>query len=210
MEVEQVETWLGVLSIFLGYWLGSIPSAYILLRLTRGADIRTMGSGNVGALNAYQQSGPVVGVAVLLADVSKGVLAVFVPLWLGAPDWARYGSAVSVVAGHTWPVFLRFRGGKGAATILGVGLALAPPLAAIALVPVIVAALTIKNVVIGVAVGFVLFNVLTIATGEPWPLIAVLLALTLGVVGNYLARSFGQIAAAIRQRRWRSVVFRDQ
>ena len=72
-----METWLAVLSIFLGYILGSIPSAYILVRLTRKTDIRTLGTGNVGALNAYQQMGPVAGIAILIADVSKGVVAVF-------------------------------------------------------------------------------------------------------------------------------------
>ena len=207
LEVMQVETWLAVLSIFLGYLLGSIPSAYILVRLTRKADIRTLGTGNVGALNTYQQLGPAAGIAILIADVSKGMVAVFLPLWIGAPDWARYGSAIAAVVGHTWPVFLSFRGGKGAATILGVALALAPPLAAIAVVPLVVATLTIRNVVIGVAAGFILFNVLTIVTGEPWSLIAVCLGLTFFVVGNYLVRTLRHTLTAIRQRRWHSVVY---
>ena len=202
-----METWLAVLSIFLGYLLGSIPSAYILVRLTRKADIRTLGTGNVGALNTYQQLGPAAGIAILIADVSKGMVAVFLPLWIGAPDWARYGSAIAAVVGHTWPVFLSFRGGKGAATILGVALALAPPLAAIAVVPLVVATLTIRNVVIGVAAGFILFNVLTIVTGEPWSLIAVCLGLTVFVVGNYLVRTLRHTLTAIRQRRWHSVVY---
>ncbi len=202
-----METWLAVLSIFLGYLLGSIPSAYILVRLTRKADIRTLGTGNVGALNTYQQLGPAAGIAILIADVSKGMVAVFLPLWIGAPDWARYGSAIAAVVGHTWPVFLSFRGGKGAATILGVALALAPPLAAIAVVPLVVATLTIRNVVIGVAAGFILFNVLTIVTGEPWSLIAVCLGLTFFVVGNYLVRTLRHTLTAIRQRRWHSVVY---
>ena len=202
-----METWLAVLSIFLGYLLGSIPSAYILVRLTRKADIRTLGTGNVGALNTYQQLGPAAGIAILIADVSKGVVAVFLPLWMGEPDWARYGSAIAAVIGHTWPVFLNFRGGKGAATILGVALALAPPLAAISVVPLVVAALAIRNVVIGVAVGFILFNVLTIVTGEPWSLIAVCLLLTFFVVGNYLVRTLRHTLTAIRQRRWHSAVY---
>ena len=206
-EVTQLETWLAVLSIFLGYILGSIPSAYILVRLTRKTDIRTLGTGNVGALNAYQQMGPVAGIAILAADVSKGVVAVFLPLWIGAPDWARYGSAIAAVIGHTWPVFLNFRGGKGAATILGVGLAFAPPLAAISVIPLVVAILTIRNVVIGVAVGFILFNVLIVVTGQPWPLIGVCLVLTLFVVGNYLVRTLRHMVTAIRQRRWHSVVY---
>ena len=207
LEVEALDSWMAGLGILLGYALGSIPSAYIVLRLTRGVDIRTVGTGNVGELNAYHQLGPAMAAAVLVADVSKGVIAVFLPLWLGAPDWARYGSTISVVVGHNWPVFLNFRGGKGASTILGVGLALAPPLAAISLLPVIVGALAIRNVVVGVAAAFVLFNVLTIATGEEWSLIVVCLGLTLGVMGNYVAKSLRQIASAVRRRRWRSMVY---
>ena len=204
-----METVLAVLGIFLGYLLGSIPSAYILLRLVRRGDIRTMGTGNVGALNAYQQLGPAAGIAILVADVSKGVIAVFLPLWIGAPDWARFGGAAAVIVGHTWPVFLGFRGGKGAATILGVGLALAPPLAAIALAPVVLGALVIRNVVIGVAIAFVLYIALTIATGKSWEFVAVCLALILGVVGNYLAHTLRESVAAFRRKRWRSIVYRE-
>ena len=204
-----MESGLGVIGIVLGYLLGSIPSAYILLRAARGVDIRATGTGNVGALNIYQQLGMAGGIGVLVADVSKGVIAVFLPLWMGAPDWASYGSAATVVIGHNWPIFLKFRGGKGAATLLGVGLALAPLLAAIAIAPVIVALVTTKNMVIGVMLGFLLFNILTFTTGEPLPLAAVLLALTLGVIGNYVTNSLGQIGMAIRQRRWRSVVYRE-
>lgn len=184
---EALEAWLAVLFIFLGYLMGSIPSAYILMRLAKGVDIRATGTGNVGALNVYQQRGAAAGVAVLATDISKGVLAVLLPSLIGLPDWASYGSAFSVVVGHNWPVYLKFRGGKGAATILGVGLAFAPYLAGIALAPTIVLVLAMRNVVTAAAFGFILFNILTIATGEPWPLVAVCLALTVGVVGSYLA-----------------------
>ena len=88
------------------------------------------------------------------------------------------------MAGHNWPVFLGFRGGKGAATTLGVGLGLAPVLAAISFAPVILSVVAIRKVVIGVAGAFVLFNVLTIATSESWALIGTGLGLTGLVVGN--------------------------
>ena len=209
-----MEALLTVVAILLGYLLGSIPSAYCLVRLVKGTDIRKVGTGNVGALNTYQQLGPVGAVAVLLADVAKGVVAVFLPAWIGAPDWARYGCAFSVVSGHTWPVFLKFQGGKGAATVLGVGLGLAPILAAVSLVPVIICTLAIRNVVIGVALAFFLFNILTISlsatTGEPpWALTGVCLALTVAVVGNYVAKSLPQLVGAIRRRRWRSMAYLD-
>ncbi len=200
---------LAVVAILLGYLLGSVPSAYILLRLIKNTDIRTTGSGNVGALNTYQQLGPIGGIGVLLADVSKGVLAVYLPMWMGAPDWAGYGSAVSVVAGHTWPLFLGFRGGKGAATALGVGLALAPIPVAIGLVPVIIFGLAIRNIVIGVVIGIVLVNTVAIITGESWALVVTFLVLTSLLAGNYLARTINQTVAAIHQKRWGRMVFRE-
>ena len=80
---------LAVVAILLGYLLGSVPSAYILLRLVKRIDIRTTGSGNVGALNTYQQLGPIGGIGVLLADVSKGVLAVYLPMWIGRTRLGR-------------------------------------------------------------------------------------------------------------------------
>ena len=202
-----MDVWLAALSIFLAYLLGSIPSSYILLRLVRGVDIRTVGTGNAGALNTYQQLGAPAALAVLAADVSKGVPAVLLPTWIGAPNWASYCSAGAVVMGHNWPVFLNFRGGKGAATIVGVGLALAPLLVAISLLPVVMIVLGIRNVVVAAAFGFVLFNILTVATGEPLTLVAVCIALTVGVTSNYLPNSFRQISNAIRQRRWRNMVF---
>ena len=204
-----MEVGLGILGITLGYSLGSVPSAYLAARAAGRADIRSVGTGNVGALNTYQEMGLAAGLAVLAADVAKGVVAVLLPDWLGAPDWASYGAAVAVVAGHTWPATLGFRGGKGAATLLGVGLALAPLLALISLIPVIAAVAAVRNIVIGVALALLLFNVLTFATGEPLGLALVCLALTLGVVGNYLSRTIAQTLSAIRRKRWRSMVFPD-
>ena len=198
---------LAVILILVGYLLGSVPFAYLTARLVGGGDIRKLGTGNVGALNVYENAGIAAGVAVLAADVAKGALAVLIPVWAGTPDWASYAAGASAVAGHNWPVFLGFRGGKGAATILGVGLALAPYLALIALVPIVIAVATIRNIVVGVAVGFLLFNILTIATGEPWSLVGVCIALSMLVVGGYFAKTFGQMARALRQRRWRNLVW---
>ena len=118
------------------YLLGSVPTAYIMVRLVTGHDIRRLGSKNVGALNTYQQVGTWRAVPVLIVDAGKGVLAVLVPIWLGAPHWTVLATTTLVVAGHNWPVFLGFRGGKGASAIFGVSLALVPVLTLITLVPV--------------------------------------------------------------------------
>ena len=145
-----MEATLNAVLILVGYLLGSVPFAYLTVRVVSGQDIRKTGSGNVGALNVYQNAGLAAGIGVLAADAAKGALAVLVPVWFGAPDWVSYASAAAAVAGHNWPVFLRFRGGKGAATILGIGLALAPFLALISLAPILVALVAIRNMVVGV------------------------------------------------------------
>jgi glycerol-3-phosphate acyltransferase PlsY len=113
-------------AIITGYLLGSIPFAYIVARLRKGVDIRDVGGGNVGALNTWRQIGPVFGLSVLALDIIKGVLAVFIARWLGLTVAWVCAAGFAAVVGHNWPVFIKFRGGKGAATVLGVLVALTP------------------------------------------------------------------------------------
>ena len=94
------------------YLLGSVPTAYIMVRLVTGNDIRCLGSRNVGTLNTYHQLGTWDAMPVLLVDAGKGALAVLVPAWLGAPHWTVFFTTALVVGGHNWPVFLNFQGGK--------------------------------------------------------------------------------------------------
>ncbi len=108
-----------------GYCLGSIPFGLLLTRATGGGDIRTIGSGNIGATNVLRTGRKGVAAATLLLDAGKGVLAV----WLGQRFGGEAGmlaGAVGAFAGHVHPVWLGFRGGKGVATLLGISLALAP------------------------------------------------------------------------------------
>jgi glycerol-3-phosphate acyltransferase PlsY len=114
------------LAIIIGYILGSIPFAYIIARMKKDVDIREVGGGNVGALNTYREIGPVYGLAVLATDILKGVFAVMIGRWMGLdPVWFATAGFAAVI-GHNWPVFLKFRGGKGAATVIGVLVALTP------------------------------------------------------------------------------------
>jgi len=120
-----------VISLALGaYVLGSVPTAYILVRWMEGEDIRDVGSRNVGALNAYNRTGAWAGLLVLVVDTEKGVLAVAAPRLLGVDASVLFITTPLVVAGHNWPVFLQFKGGRGILTALG-GLALMVPVAAI-------------------------------------------------------------------------------
>ncbi|MBN2238832.1 MAG: glycerol-3-phosphate 1-O-acyltransferase PlsY [Dehalococcoidales bacterium] len=115
-----------IAAIVIAYLLGSIPFAYIASRLSKGVDIREVGGGNMGALNVMREIGAAAGYAVWLADIVKGMLAVLTARWMGLDlPWLLATGFASVI-GHNFPVFLKFRGGKGGATIMGVLLALVP------------------------------------------------------------------------------------
>ena len=115
-----------VIAVVTGYFLGSIPSAYIAGRLKKGADIRKIGGGNMGALNVIREIGWLTGSLVLFSDLCKGILAILIARWLGLQLLWVLIAGFAAVVGHNWPVFLKFRGGKGGATIMGVLLALVP------------------------------------------------------------------------------------
>ena len=188
------------------YLVGSVPTAYILVRLVKGVDLREVGTKNVGALNTYHQIGAGAALLVLVVDAGKGALAVGVPLWADAPDWALFPTTLLVVAGHNWPVFLGFRGGKGAAAILGVSLALMPWLTLIALPPAALVTLLLRNVVLGSAFGFVLLNTLLVVTGQGPQTVAICLLLTVLVTATYLFAIREHIADSVRTRQWRHLV----
>lgn len=114
------------LALLLGYALGSIPFGLLLTRWGGAGDIRTIGSGNIGTTNVLRTGRKDLAAATLLLDAGKGAAAVFAAeaLWPGTGMWAGLGALV----GHIYPLWLKFRGGKGVATMLGVAAALAWPL----------------------------------------------------------------------------------
>jgi acyl phosphate:glycerol-3-phosphate acyltransferase len=105
--------------VLLAYLMGAIPTGLIVARI-RGVDIQRAGSGNIGATNVARSVGPWAGIIVMLVDPLKGVLAVTVPTQLGLDPWWVSAAALAAVVGNGFNVFLRFRGGKGVATSLGV------------------------------------------------------------------------------------------
>ncbi|MCF8364283.1 MAG: glycerol-3-phosphate 1-O-acyltransferase PlsY [Bacteroidales bacterium] len=128
-----MESTLLVTGIILAYLLGSIPSAVWVGKTFYGIDVRTQGSGNAGATNTIRVLGARAGIPVLLMDVLKGWAAVylckyFVPEFFTMPqtDTYKITVAAAVVLGHVFPLFAGFKGGKGIATLLGVGIALFP------------------------------------------------------------------------------------
>jgi glycerol-3-phosphate acyltransferase PlsY len=111
----------------LSYLLGSVPFGYLLVKSFQGKDIRTFGSGNIGATNVFRKS-RLTGILTLVFDAGKGALAVLVAGWLsgGDPLWQSI-AAVAAIAGHIFTIWLKFKGGKGVATGCGAFLALCPP-----------------------------------------------------------------------------------
>jgi len=141
------------IAIIAAYLLGSIPFAYIAARLLKGTDIRQVGGGNLGALNTAREIGLVPGLLVLVADIAKGSLAVLIALWLDLPLILVFGASFAAVVGHNWPVFLKFKGGKGAATTIGVLFALVPLEFAISLALILAIIVITSNVRLAVVVG---------------------------------------------------------
>ncbi len=114
------ETAGAIIAIVCGYLLGSLPFAYLVARWAKGVDIRKVGTRNMGAMNTIYQAGFRWGLLVLLLDMGKGALAILVARWLGEPVNIQLVAAGVSVIGHMFPVFLKFRGGKGGATAVGI------------------------------------------------------------------------------------------
>jgi glycerol-3-phosphate acyltransferase PlsY len=116
-----------LLSIPLAYLLGSIPFGYLLVKTFRNEDIRTTGSGNIGATNVARSGAKGLGIATLLLDLGKAFVAVKIVQHLAPGNYdLAVAAAVAAILGHVFPVWLGFRGGKGVASALGVMLALSP------------------------------------------------------------------------------------
>ena len=181
-----------LLIITASYFFGSIPTGYLLVRFIRKEDIRTVGSGNIGATNVLRSGGKGLGAATFLLDMLKGCAAV----WLGAlaaPMLMPHSSlrnvealaALCAVLGHMFPVWLRFRGGKGVATGFGVFL-VAAPLAALAAISVFFLVLYFSRFVslasILGAASFPLFALFMDQGARPWFFIAVQVAVALLII----------------------------
>ena len=144
--------WLLVLA---GYIIGACPTAYLFGQRLKGKDIRQLGDGNMGARNAYHELGHKTGILIFFIDAAKGSLAVLLCLLFHAPQYITLTTGAAAVAGHNWPVFLGFRGGRGEATTIGILLTLLPVPVLIAAVPSIAVLLIRKNVIFASAVLFV-------------------------------------------------------
>ena len=166
--------WVGINWIWaavLAYLIGSIPAAYLAGRLIKGTDIREEGDRNPGADNAYRTIGPKVGLAVGAADIAKGGVAILIARALTGSVGAEMLAGTVVVIGHNWPIFLRLRGGRGAASTVGVFMTLMPipavplSLVSVALLPIV------KSTTVALGLIMIPMPLLAWLTGASAPLV---------------------------------------
>lgn len=149
---------IALLVLPVAYLLGAIPFGYLLVKWKTGVDVRAAGSGNIGATNVLRTTGRVAGVATLLLDIAKGYLAVWLagrladrdPVWMSA-------AALAVMAGHAYPAFLKFQGGKAVASFIGAFLCLTPGAIAAVLPVFLVTVAWTKHISMGSIVAAAVF-----------------------------------------------------
>ncbi|MBI2848439.1 MAG: glycerol-3-phosphate acyltransferase [Chloroflexi bacterium] len=154
----------GVIAIVLAYLIGSIPSGYIVTRLLTAKDIRKLGGGNVGARNVSHEVGTAAGIGVGVFDIVKGAGAVVLAYWLlGWPQLQTVSisamlvlmAGVAVVAGHIWPVYLKFTGGNGLATSIGVLSIVMTRELAVATAFIVLFIVVTRNVILSTNIGLI-------------------------------------------------------
>ena len=189
----------GVVVILIGYFLGSIPSAYIFTRLTTGKDIRKLGGGNVGGLNILREVGKGPAIATALVDFGKGALVVAIAHWLlQVEPLYVFMAAGAAVVGHNWMVWLKFSGGKGMGATIGALVVLMPVygyltglwiLLGLIAVPLVIT----RNVALSMGIGLIAMPFIAWLTGTH----SGLFALWTVVVGVMIAAKFAPTALKV-------------
>jgi glycerol-3-phosphate acyltransferase PlsY len=163
----------GTLTPVFAYLLGSIPFGYLIVRWQKGVDVRSTGSGSIGATNVMRNLGIIGFIATFILDVGKGILAVLLASHLtsGNPRWIA-ASSVAAILGHCFPIWLKFRGGKGVATGVGVFIALAPLQVALALAVFGIVVAIWRYISLGSIAGTAAFPLLVyLMTHQPLPIV---------------------------------------
>ncbi len=159
----------GAIAVVVSYFLGATPTAYIITRWLTGKDIRQMGGGNMGGHNVYVEVGHAAGIAVGAIDIAKGVVAVAVAQYLLEVDeYFILGAGMAAVLGHLWPIYLKFKGGNGLATAVGV-LAMTQSLElAIAVVLALIIIFFIRDIILSVNISLVTVPISTWFLERSW------------------------------------------
>jgi glycerol-3-phosphate acyltransferase PlsY len=191
----------GVISVVIAYLLGSIPTAYIITRFGYGKDIRKLGGGNVGTHNVYVNVGKLPGIIVGIIDVGKGVGSVYIALaFIASPDlyyWI-FAAGLAAVIGHIWPVFLKFRGGNGIATSIGILFVLMTRESAIALAVAVLLLVITRKTILSINISLLLtIPIAPIFLRDPWlPYLIFSLILIMILVSNFIPTMRDALAKA--------------
>jgi glycerol-3-phosphate acyltransferase PlsY len=156
-----------ILSIIASYLIGAVPFGLLFTRLFSGIDVRNVGSGNIGATNVLRAAGKKAAALTLLADALKGYIPVFIIRMLFADDMTTALAAAAALLGHNFPVYLKFKGGKGVATSFGVVLAVSPWIGAVCLLAWLIAALLWRYSSLSALVAFACYPLLTMFAPSP-------------------------------------------
>jgi len=195
-----------VLLIAGGYLLGSVPMAYLVAKWLRGIDIREYGSGNVGASNLLKLTSRKTGIPVVFFDVGKGMIMVWAAQVLGLGIAGQAAVGLAVITGHCWPIFLRFNGGRGALTTLGIAIILPlingfmPWEIIISLALTAAGTFIIHNLPLGVLAGIIALPLVSWALDRPVSMTFGFLALFLILVIRRLTAPRSPVAASVTQR----------
>lgn len=169
-------------ALAIAFFLGAVPWAYIVSRRVAGVDIRTVGDGNVGARNTFNEVGHGAGMVVGLLDFAKGATAILLARQLGLDQAWVLAAGMAVVAGHDWNPFMRFQGGQGFAPTVGVLFALMPQETLMAMVLASIVLALSRHWNFSNAVGFAFLPLAAWWSGQHYRMI-VYLAAMLSVVG---------------------------
>ncbi|HVT03593.1 MAG TPA: glycerol-3-phosphate 1-O-acyltransferase PlsY [Thermoanaerobaculia bacterium] len=194
-----MESLFPALLVLVAYLIGSIPFSFLIVKLVAGDDIRRHGSGNVGATNVARNFGKLPGVVALLLDAAKGWLAIHVARsLLHSPFWPPAGPTLAPVAfwiglagfcaivGHMFPIWLRFRGGKGVATACGVFLAINPLALAGAAIIFLIVVLTTRFISLGSIIGAASIPLLMrFMTGAPFWTLVFTIAISIAIISKH-------------------------
>ncbi len=175
------------LGLLAAYLIGAVPVGFLVARVFGGLDIRRSGSGNIGATNVLRTMGKLPAVVTLLGDIAKGALAVSAARAVVPAPWGDAAGAVLAIVGNCWPVFLRFKGGKGVATGFGAFLALAPWATAPAALVWLLVAASFRYVSLASIMACLCLPLGVAVLGYPWASVAAAVAATVIIVLRHRA-----------------------
>ena len=182
-----------ILLIIGAYLLGSVPAAYLVAKWTRGIDIRKYGSGSVGASNVLAVASKWGSIPVIIFDLGKGAVMVWAAQLIGLEVYQWVIIGIAAIVGHNWSVFLRFSGGRGLLTLLGVVFILAPKLALV-LAAVAFACLPFGQLAVGAVCAITLLPIFSWFLSQPLG-IEEPLSITLGFLAMFLIVVFRRLTA---------------